>query len=104
MLGVDFEEEADTVGGWLIATLGRFPREGDSVEIGDYRATVVAQEGLRIGLVRFEERSGRGGRFLRRTIEMSLGRRTLFHPGHQAERVQDFSRSGWVRMSVAHGL
>ena len=57
VLGVDFEEEADTVGGWLIAALGRFPREGDFVEIGDYRATVVAQEGLRIGSVQFEEKS-----------------------------------------------
>ena len=74
VLGMDFEEEADTVGGWLIATLGRFPRKGESVDIADYRATVEALEGHRIGLVRFEERSGRGRRFLRRAIEMILGR------------------------------
>jgi len=55
ILGVDFEEEADTIGGWLIATLGRFPKEGDSVEIEAYRATVELLEGHRIGLVRFEE-------------------------------------------------
>ena len=57
VLGVDFDEEADTVGGWLIATLGRFPREGDSVEIGGYRATVVAQRGLRIMSVHFRRDS-----------------------------------------------
>jgi CBS domain containing-hemolysin-like protein len=55
VLGVDFDEEADTVGGWLIATLGRFPQEGDSIEIAGYRATVVAMEGNRIESVRFEE-------------------------------------------------
>ena len=55
VLGVEFDEEADTVGGWLIATLGRFPRDGDFVEVGDFRATVVAQTGLRIGSVQFED-------------------------------------------------
>lgn len=55
VLGIDFREEADTVGGWLVATLGRFPREGDSVEIGKYRATVERLKGNRIGSVRFEE-------------------------------------------------
>jgi putative hemolysin len=55
VLGIDFDEEADTVGGWLIAKLGRFPREGESVGIGDYRATVVVLKGNRIGSVRFEE-------------------------------------------------
>jgi CBS domain containing-hemolysin-like protein len=58
VLGVGFDGEADTVGGWLIAALGRLPREGDSVEIGDYRATVVAKRGNRIGSVRFEENPG----------------------------------------------
>jgi CBS domain containing-hemolysin-like protein len=58
VLGVDFEEEADTIGGWLIATLGRFPRKGDFVDIADYRATVEVLEGHRIGLVRFEENPG----------------------------------------------
>ena len=57
VLRVDFEEEADTVGGWLIARLGRSPRKGDSVEIGDYRATVDALDGHRVGLVSFEDNS-----------------------------------------------
>ncbi|MBT8395722.1 MAG: HlyC/CorC family transporter [Gemmatimonadetes bacterium] len=55
VLGIDFDEETDTVGGWLIATLGRFPKEGDSVDIDDYRATVEVLKGHRIELVRFEE-------------------------------------------------
>jgi CBS domain containing-hemolysin-like protein len=55
VLEVDFEEEADTVGGWFTATLGRFPRKGDSVEIGEYRATAVSLEGHRVGSVKFEK-------------------------------------------------
>jgi CBS domain containing-hemolysin-like protein len=58
VLGLDFEEEADTIGGWLIATLERFPRKGDFVDIANYRATVEVLEGHRIGLVRFEENPG----------------------------------------------
>jgi CBS domain containing-hemolysin-like protein len=54
-LGVDFEEEADTVGGWLVATLGRFPDKGDVVTVGDYRATVTSLKGHRVELVRFEK-------------------------------------------------
>ncbi|MFC1575626.1 hemolysin family protein [Gemmatimonadota bacterium] len=57
VLGIDFDEEADTLGGWLVATLGRFPQEGDSVEIGHYRATLVVLKGNRVGSVRFEETS-----------------------------------------------
>jgi CBS domain containing-hemolysin-like protein len=56
-LGVDFDEEADTVGGWVIAKLGRLPKKGDSVEIEDYQATVEELDGHRIGLVRFEEKA-----------------------------------------------
>lgn len=55
ILGIDFDEEADTLGGWFIARLGRFPRKGDSVQVGDFLATVEALEGNRVGLLRFEE-------------------------------------------------
>lgn len=54
-LGIDFDEEADTVGGWFIASLGRFPQEGDSLEIDGYQATVEDMEGRRIGRIRFDE-------------------------------------------------
>ena len=58
VLGVEFEEEADTVGGWLIATLGRTPRKEDTVEIDDYSATVADLKGKRIASVRFEKNAG----------------------------------------------
>jgi CBS domain containing-hemolysin-like protein len=28
ILGVDFDEDADTLGGWMIAKLGRLPNDG----------------------------------------------------------------------------
>jgi len=37
-----------TVAGYVLASLGRIPRVGDSVEIDGHRLTVVAMEGLRI--------------------------------------------------------
>lgn len=55
-LGLEFDEEADTVGGWIVAKLGRFPRVDDMVEIGGYRATVAALKGHQIGSVRFERK------------------------------------------------
>ena len=53
LLGIDFDEEADTVGGWLVARLGRFPREDDTIEIGHYCARAVGLEGHRVEQVKF---------------------------------------------------
>ena len=58
VLGVNFDEEADTVGGWFVAMLGRFPREGDAVEIAEYRATVALLKGHKVVSVRFEKNAG----------------------------------------------
>ncbi len=44
--------EADTVGGLIMAELGRVPRPGDTVEYGGVRFTVEAVEGLAVQTVR----------------------------------------------------
>jgi CBS domain containing-hemolysin-like protein len=48
------EEEADTIGGHVVALLGRLPRRGDELQIGRYHVTVVAVAQHRIGSLRFE--------------------------------------------------
>jgi CBS domain containing-hemolysin-like protein len=50
------EEEADTIGGHVVALLGRLPRRGDELRIGRYRVTVVDVTQHRVGLLRFEPR------------------------------------------------
>jgi CBS domain containing-hemolysin-like protein len=50
------EEEADTIGGHVVALLGRLPRRGDELRIGRYRVTVVDVAQHRVGLLRFEPR------------------------------------------------
>jgi CBS domain containing-hemolysin-like protein len=62
-LGTDFpDEDWDTVGGLVLAAMGRIPKEGDSVLVeGGWRATVVAMERHRIALVRLapEKQAGK---------------------------------------------
>ena len=48
------EHDADTIGGHVVAQLGRLPRPGDSVEIGPYHAVVVEVARRRIKSLRFE--------------------------------------------------
>jgi putative hemolysin len=43
----------DTIGGLITAELGRFPREGDQLEIGPYAVTVVSVTKKRIETLRF---------------------------------------------------
>jgi CBS domain containing-hemolysin-like protein len=45
-------EEADTIGGYVVAELGRLPRRGDELVVGRYRVTVDAVERRRIVLLR----------------------------------------------------
>ena len=45
-------EEEDTLGGHVIARLGRLPREGDTVRIGPYEATVVEASPRRVRRLR----------------------------------------------------
>jgi len=53
----DLGEEADTIGGHVVALLGRLPRQGDELDIGDYHVTVVEVTRRRIMKLRFERRS-----------------------------------------------
>jgi len=56
----DPEEEADTIGGHVVALLGRLPRRGDTVRIGRYRVTVVDVTQHRVGTLRFEATDATG--------------------------------------------
>lgn len=56
-LGIDLDEEVDTIGGLIISQMRRLPREGESVEIGPYKATVLSMPNRRITRIRFERRS-----------------------------------------------
>lgn len=47
------EEAEDTIGGHVVAVLGRLPRKGDRLQIGPYRATVVDVFRRRISVLRF---------------------------------------------------
>ena len=43
--------DVDTIGGWIIQQLGRWPRQGDSVALGDYTVRVVAVQQKRVAQV-----------------------------------------------------
>lgn len=49
----ELEEDADvdTIGGWVIKELGRFPRVGDMVSLGSYSVRVLTVQGKRVGRV-----------------------------------------------------
>ncbi len=55
-LGEDEEEGADTIGGHVIARLGRLPKPGDRVDVGPYRATVLDVARRRVHRLRLERR------------------------------------------------
>ena len=50
--------ESDTIGGYVVATLGRLAEESDPVTAGDYRGTVVAVSDRRVERLRFELAKG----------------------------------------------
>ena len=56
LLHIDFDDSVDTIGGLLVAKLGRIPRQGDALVIGTYDAKVLSIRGRRIERIRFEER------------------------------------------------
>ncbi len=47
-------DEADTIGGQVVALLGRLPQEGDQIEIGRYRVTVTDVARRRVRQLLFE--------------------------------------------------
>ena len=50
---VEAHQDVDTIGGLVLKKLGRQPKRGDEVELGDYRAIVEATQGFRILVVVF---------------------------------------------------
>lgn len=60
--GVDLPDGPayETVGGWVMAALGRVPAVGDAVPVDGWVARVLDMDGLRVDRVRLE-RSGAGG-------------------------------------------
>lgn len=54
-LGANFAEESvDTIGGLVFEVLGRVPENGDSIQVGEWTATVVETAGRRVLAVRLE--------------------------------------------------
>jgi CBS domain containing-hemolysin-like protein len=47
-------EEVSTVGGYVTHVLGHLPQEGETVRVGDYRATVTKCDGRRVRRVKFQ--------------------------------------------------
>lgn len=50
------EGRYETLGGFLVSRLGRFPREGEVVDLGDYAFEVIRMDGHRIDQVRLLRR------------------------------------------------
>jgi putative hemolysin len=56
-LDVPESENYDTLGGFIVAQLGRFPRQGEAVEVGRARFVAESVEGRRIRRVRVVKRA-----------------------------------------------
>jgi len=48
------DESEDTIGGHIVAILGRLPRKGDQLQLGPYQVTVADVSRRRISLLRFK--------------------------------------------------
>jgi len=53
-LEVDLGGEHDTIGGWVVASLGRIPSAGDVLELPDYRVSILKVVRGRVARLRFE--------------------------------------------------
>lgn len=51
-------EDVTTVGGYIVQLLGHLPKEGESVPLGEYLATVTKCDGRRVRRVHFRRRAG----------------------------------------------
>jgi CBS domain containing-hemolysin-like protein len=57
--GIEVEsDDVSTLGGFITHLLGHLPREGESVHVGDYLATVTKCDGRRVRRVKFFRTSG----------------------------------------------
>jgi CBS domain containing-hemolysin-like protein len=52
------EDGSDTIGGHVVALLGRFPRKGDAIQLGEWRVVVEDVARRRIQTLRFEPAPG----------------------------------------------
>ncbi len=57
VLEMDLEDEADTIGGLIVARLGRIPLKGEQLDIGPYKVTVISISRRRVSRVRFEKKA-----------------------------------------------
>jgi len=54
-LGLELEDEANTIGGLVVARLGRLPEKGAQVRIGPYQVSVTSVSHHRVGRLRFRK-------------------------------------------------
>jgi CBS domain containing-hemolysin-like protein len=47
----DINGDVDTIGGYVVQQLGRFPRQGDVVDMGNYTVRVLTVQQKRVGQV-----------------------------------------------------
>jgi CBS domain containing-hemolysin-like protein len=53
-VGEELDDDADTVGGFVVGRLGRLPEPGDQLDFGEHRATVMGVSRRRVTRVRIE--------------------------------------------------
>lgn len=53
-LNIDDDEGEETIGGYIVARLGRLPQKGDVVKIGEFKVTVIALRHQQARRLRFE--------------------------------------------------
>ena len=54
-LGITLNDEADTIGGYVVAMFGRLPQTGETLDIGPYKATVTGVSRRRVSKVLFKK-------------------------------------------------
>lgn len=57
---LDLGDEHDTIGGYVVASLGRMPNAGDVVEIPPYKVTILKVARGRVARLKFESTAGDG--------------------------------------------
>ncbi len=55
-LGITLDDETDTVGGLVVAKLGRLPTQGETLKLGPYEVTVIKATRRRVLTLRFEKK------------------------------------------------
>jgi putative hemolysin len=60
-LELDLGDEHDTIGGFVVATLGRLPNSGDTIDAPPYRVTILKTVRGRVARLKFEPVRAPGG-------------------------------------------